>query len=112
MKKIEDYLHLYYGAELKFKRPDDKIYSIFKVGQEELGYRFSDMKLILRPLSDMTEEEGAEYTKKVTHGLSFMVGEHQAQSYAEATRYLLSNHFDLFGLIEAGLAIAQKNKYQ
>jgi hypothetical protein len=64
---------------------------------------FSQFKLFLRPLSDMTEDEETEYTSLVDQwNFGFrrnMLGA------ALATKYLLSKRFDLFGLIKAGLAI-------
>lgn len=57
-------------------------------------------KPILRPLSSMTGEEEVERGKVILsardEGLSEM---------AEVVRWQLSKHFDLFGLINAGLAI-------
>lgn len=59
------------------------------------------VKPILRPLSDMTEEESNEVQCAVDkNGIGFYPTEH-----AEIVRYLLSLQFDLFGWIDAGLAI-------
>jgi hypothetical protein len=61
-------------------------------------YKDSFFTLILRPLSDMTDEERAEaFTIKGKNAF--------VEFEAETTKFLLSKHFDLFGLIEAGLAI-------
>ena len=57
------------------------------------------VKPILRPLSDITDEEENEtqiFVNEICFG--YELG-------AQITRYLLSKHFDLFGWIEAGLAI-------
>lgn len=58
---------------------------------------------LLRPLSSMTEEEKIEL---------FALRENEAQLFpaiitglSECFRWLLSHHFDIFGLIDAGLAI-------
>lgn len=91
-----------------------------------------DIKPILRSLSDMTEEEsiwvaGLTFTdnvskkKKAEYGRAIigyhfleeaysgellrMAMEFSSNDSFELTRYLLSKGFDLFGLIEAGLAI-------
>lgn len=57
--------------------------------------------LILRPLSDMTEEERSL--------LSWAHSQNVPTCYPTAEfQYLLSKSFDLFGYIEAGLAIDQK----
>lgn len=58
-----------------------------------------DLKPILRPLSSMTEEEQEEYNKRKQRK-GFM-----AQVHADNTLWLLSRGFDLFGLIDKGLAI-------
>lgn len=57
------------------------------------------VKPILRPLSDMTEEE-EKATQAIVNeiGFGYELG-------ASITRYLLSRHLDLFGWIDAGLAI-------
>lgn len=149
-KKIEDYLHLYLGCEVEVdsKRPsgnelvDDKRRGTF-IGYADphkisvkLAFRAGPhgqvntffVKPFLRPLSDMTEEEGREYAKhygikgdlpctiseengyvKISigyknHGASLFPLSDYGQK-PESLRYLLSKHFDLFGLIEAGLAI-------
>lgn len=102
-KKIEDYKHLYGNIELV------------------------DGKLPLHPLSDMTEEEGLKcweimntgfgkekYRTELTISDKSKFGKSGTTSSAyiacipntyEQSRYLLSKGFDLFGLIESGLAI-------
>ena len=60
-----------------------------------------DVWPILRPLSDMTEEESNEVQYKVDKiGIGFYPKEH-----AEIVIYLTSLGFDIFGWIPAGLAI-------
>ena len=62
-----------------------------------------NIKPILRPLSDMTEEEMREKHEaylSACKSLGLL-----AHGTAADTRYLLSHHFDLFGWIPAGLAI-------
>lgn len=94
-KDIKDYLHLYLGCQVLIDGETlvtlvgfSHTYDIeLYVNNQWLHHRFC--KLLLRPLSDMTDEEMDE----VWYGPS------------ERTRYLLSKGFDLFGLIEAGLAI-------
>lgn len=58
------------------------------------------LKLILRPLSDMTEEEMIEVDVDVPNILS-----EYEKLRPTAFSFLLSKGFDLFGLIDAGLAI-------
>jgi hypothetical protein len=67
----------------------------------EYGKGAAAVKPILRPLSDMTEPEGIE----VQYMVDQMGVGYNATHGAQITRYLLSRHFDLFGWIEAGLAI-------
>lgn len=67
------------------------------------------IKPILRPLSDMTEEEEAEYLQIVfSHEHSNTM--RNLSKDAEGVKYLLSKGFDLFGLIEEGLAIGKPLK--
>jgi hypothetical protein len=61
-----------------------------------------DFKLLLRPLSDMTEEE-KENIQGTDWG--FLETNYDWEFSPETFIYLLSKYFDLFGLIEAGLAI-------
>jgi hypothetical protein len=79
-KDIKDYLHLYLGCEC--------------INEEGKIGRFSGIdvcKLLLRPLSDMTQEEF-----RIDCNLINPV---------ERFRFRLSKGFDLFGLIDAGLAL-------
>ena len=124
MKRIEDYLHLYLGCECITE--DKKIGRLCDIGSDYanemilLTVRYSDdsddwdvfnddpkdvtrIKLLLRPLSDMTEEEKNESGFGTTN-------KHDAHKFTitthfETMRYLLSKGFDLFSLIESGLAI-------
>jgi len=95
-KKIEDYLHLYLGCDVRHNNGSIvKMNSIALNNMLNNKYEMQEYKPILRPLSDMTEEEKIEVRKFDKVELP----------HFELTRYLLSKHFDLFGLIEAGLAI-------
>lgn len=125
-KKIEDYLHLYLGCEVMGTEPawgeSRKGYLTGIHGEyeaeiqffEEDGVnvsespaynKFTQVKPILRPLSSMTQEEADDYNKKSATRFSLDYFRDQVMEEAEVTRYLLSKHFDLFGLIDAGLAI-------
>lgn len=107
-KKIEDYLHLYLGCELLSKSTGEVVATLlgvvgneahFKVSGVKYSARCDNYKPILRPLSDMTEEERSE--------LIYLQNADQRAYYemAAQVKYLISKYFDLFGLIEAGLAI-------
>lgn len=112
-KKIEDYLHLYLGCDVEYNLSSMR-YVLIGI-ESDAAYIFSEsigmqivsmfrIKPILRPLSDMTEEDYAYlndgYNNSDKHS---RYGSHYWE--AEQTRYLLSKHFDLFGLVESGLAI-------
>lgn len=132
MKDIKDYLHLYLGCEFVSKWPGWQAENdpfILCPADLERG-KFEYIKPILRPLSSMTEEEteqylrlkhnaySGEYEIKISDagfwwlfkGISTdqkfkFFGEILDESNAEQFQYLLSKSFDLFGLIEDGLAI-------
>lgn len=96
-----------------------------EIGQS-IGCLVEEVKPILRRLSSMTEEEAREFCvycpsdwKVVVtpdqHGIyikCWKVGDLESMQIvdleavtASQFQYLLSKHFDLFGLIDAGLAI-------
>jgi hypothetical protein len=147
-KKIQEYLHLY-GIDCPVMTPDGigsvlAIYSnavevclnVIKYKQIMKGrkggvemhykYFYPDIKLILRPLSDMTEEEMLSYariTRPEAEKIAFKDGgissyynpgdttfykwaKHRLDVFTpEETLWLLSKHFDILGLIESGLAL-------
>lgn len=118
MKDIKDYLHLYLGCEFYFKGNcyDDGTPVIRVLSACDLdGYHNgAEIQLLLRPLSDMTEEEQAEL-HKTYHWIQ--IQSTPAYSYlqtltwtGESFRYLLSKGFDLFGLIEAGATSINEHK--
>ena len=143
--KLQDYIHLYIGCECQlFFRYDDKktleyerngILKIIRPEDREnngLGfecrtvrnniiyysYSFSDVKPILRHLSDITEMEFIH----VCNMLNWNTDEYDIEWFKseyidttlnfiysfELTRYLLSQGFDLFNLIENGLALDKR----
>lgn len=125
-KKIEDYLHLYLGCEVQTDEGKGYLTGIHgEYGAEvqliidgnasESPCYPQGVKSILRSLSDMTEDEMIYIDDEFSYGyvLSNLSKSLKAGSLYqmkigetfEITRYLLSKGFDLFGLIEAGLAI-------
>lgn len=144
-KKIEDYLHLYIGCEAVVDYHENKkegvcIDAITGMDGKYLfttnGETFLHKKVkpILRPLSDMTEEEKTEIAKQWTwyeemqivgeqhfnirHEINHQMVEKALDftneddgdrmsplAYYQVLPYLLKHGFDLFGLIESGLAI-------
>jgi hypothetical protein len=74
---------------------------------ENFGVSIRLIKPILRPLSDMTEEESKEIGFwGVWHDVEFnALAWDDVHWSPEDFRILLSHHFDLFNLIPEGLAI-------
>jgi hypothetical protein len=118
MKNIRDYLHLYLNSNISC------VVNTFSDHTEPLNVvNFNILydggyKPILRPLSSMAEEEFEEFKKHSDNDFSKMTvidsmsidGDYTRLCHsAFAQQYLLSKGFDLFGLIESGLAIEQKN---
>lgn len=105
-KELKDYLHLYLGCSVKWYNgkiatlidTDKTNCNIYDVVKYHTG--IENIKPILRPLSDMTEEEEMEW-RNISGGNQSPT----LKESAEEIRWFLSKHFDLFGLIEAGLAI-------
>ena len=124
-KSIKDYLHLYLGCEVIVESFDENIVcKIINVSVNGGGYAtgfskdgkifnrhglFTNVKLILRPLSDITNEELQE-AADVWKSISEDRNNCAMQCYAASVKYYLSKHFDLFGLIESGLAIDSPQK--
>lgn len=135
MKEIKDYLHLYLGCEIEFGYKEKKYRGWLRGKSDKTGWEcerrspsiFAPLlyvkaeliKPILRPLSDMTEEEYNEKESfvhkfsgkdigadgKGVYSNPYMVRSFFCKLEAEKVNYLLSKQFDLFGLIEAGIAI-------
>lgn len=149
MKELKTYAHLYLGCQItrndltgKLSEIDiDNNLATMKFS-DEIGQNISvpvdEIKLILRPLSDMTNVEGRhiyknyfglsvaedfsgdtgsayfrpkQITPNKTHGLRIVEGEDYStgdfMTVAGLMPYLLSRGFDLFGLIDAGLAVSK-----
>jgi len=99
---MNNYLHLYLGQECEITTIDDKV-KMHIVNIKTLSFidstrSVTSVKLKLRPLSDMTDEEQEKWE-------SLEPSSGMAKNEAARTAYLLSRGFDLFGLIEEGLAI-------
>ena len=117
-KKIEDYLHLYLGCEciIGDSITTETIEAVSKnsicTGENKYGidcwYKISAAKPILRPLSDMTEEEEKYVGLGLKAGIanaSMLKSRYFHSMTPKVFYYLLSKHFDLFGLIESGFAV-------
>lgn len=128
-RKIEDYLHLYLGCKVEWGFENRKKIGTLIGKTIPFGWQIFDsinpivpyhnvkpelIKLILRPLSHMTEEEEIEvsnitnlhmvtYLKQAwVNKTPFKIDLHEMPSLFV---YLCRQGFDLFGLIESGLAI-------
>lgn len=71
----------------------------YDIDGQRKTFGFEDIKPILRPLSDITDEEVSHWTDLYEPGV------HSMKKHAIRTLYLLNQHFDLFDLIESGQAI-------
>jgi hypothetical protein len=123
---IKDYLHLYLGCDVCREHKEsrskkffeyaklvgismsevekDKHVAILEVGLDHFHeWYVEETILVLRPLSDMTEEESSLCRKMFndTTDNNKLLGEVEAAR----TVYLLSKGFDLFGLHDAGLCL-------
>jgi len=107
--KIEDYLHLYLGSEIRILNTLTSEWSTWRkmtLRDCELvtihGLKF---QLSLRRLDDMTEAEAKEL-ESLTGGTPMQnIGTVYFQFSTERFLWVLKQSFDLFGLIESGLAI-------
>lgn len=157
MKEIKDYLHLYLGCdgivivnysvtpELKTREVSCKLkgvvddvvyvqcYDVDGIKWDNIdSFSSKTFKPILRPLSDMSDEEMKQcvlvkYNMRNTLKTTNLIGnkiQWTASGFipdgeidllnasSEIFRFLLSKHFDLFGLIESGLAIDATKQLQ
>jgi len=127
MKDIKDYLHLYLGCQVQFefttivKRIELREGKMISINQNGMAYELDvitdngashsvllrSVKPILRPLSSMTDGEATLLGKYDLDELeSFIYDMEGCNQYSpKDLLFLLSKHFDFFGLIEDGLAI-------
>ena len=113
MIKFKDVAHLYLGCkieteegigtldEISTEKSDDTTITSYDLVNAYLKY--DEFKPILRPLSDMHEDEAKEAF------VAYHDEDNHHEGSAKKTRYLLSRRFDLFGLIENGEAITLTN---
>jgi len=114
-KELKDYLHLYLGCECRIADYDTR-YWVRMVNETGLSvctyvnskgiliwWKTKDCKIILRPLESMTEDDSYEL-EMLGHQL-VLSKVSTNEFHAARTIWFLKNHFDIFGLIEAGLAI-------
>lgn len=103
MTNLKDVIHLYIGCEVKkSNKTEDDIVDTYALTPEVLWYAIEqEDKPLLRPLSDMTDEETRQY-KNIR--IKFY-SDNECEKNAARFQWLLSRHFDLFGLIESGQAL-------
>jgi hypothetical protein len=120
-KKISDYLHLYLGCDLYTGTGKVKLVAVQKeaipccefriiVLNGNVTHEAKNVKLLLRRLSSMSEKELQECGNMVyDFSDDPELNNHKPQDFEicapEQFHYLLSKGFDLFGLIDSGLAI-------
>jgi len=115
-KNIKDYLHLYLGCGIwsdAIQEHVGTLYGIFgnkihlKVRGVDYTPTIGQYKPILRQLSDITEEE-KNWFGWDRETWDYTINKMSYKTYhfhGDELLYLLSKHFDLFGLIDNGLAI-------
>lgn len=115
--QLKDVIHFYIGCNLLIDgEHGHKLIGVVCDQCHLIHYRYNQygtcsvsvVKPILRPLSSMVTQEDREagrIYRNVIRKRDFYVDEAHAAKIA----YLLSKHFDLFGLIESGQAIDATN---
>lgn len=108
---------MYLGCKCQY-RIDDTTFDEALIAVNLSGYAWTtepdgepveikDIKLVLRRLSSMSEDEG-DYIEVPGYYKKEFVKAHNQREAAftpDQFQYLLSRGFDLFGLIDAGLAV-------
>jgi hypothetical protein len=117
MKDIKDYLPFYTGCDILVPYGEAKfcyiqtylhrndINVVVDIGDNYVAFDFHEVKPILRPLSDITEEECNLLSWSYTNAYGRKLLYSPEMLNPEEFKQLLVWGFDLFGLIEAGLAI-------
>ncbi len=116
MKNIAEYLPYYIGQQATVKFRLGTLIRSPKVEETTINAHhleaiscYEYIKPHLRKLKDMTEEERKElfdlFMNKIPKGLSIYLFEKSETWAAIQTHYLIKQGFDLFGLIDEGLAI-------
>ncbi len=120
-------IHTWYG-EVVTSDLNTFPFSMDEMEEEDLASQLSGIKLYLRPMSSMTEEELKELNEKYGniayffiqeppyyHGLQAQhsdIGSIEISEFSKIYDWLNAHHFDYNGLIEKGLALeAPANMY-
>lgn len=114
-KQLKDYIHFYIGCKVEWGFEGQKKIGILSGLDKRYGwqvfdptniiapYRYVRIELImpvLRRMESMTEDEDQRQFREANRG--HYIDMHW---YPEGFAWLLEKRFDLFGLIDAGLAI-------
>lgn len=116
--ELKDVIHFYIGCEVQKnygvnaptihkltgirQSPANNDLLMFLDGKDQIrSHLWNDFKPILRPLSDMSEEELLMADKICNED------DNASPMMAKLPFYLLSKHFDLFNLISTGQAISK-----
>ena len=100
-----------YGIKGNYQNSDDellrKVTIMYRYLEPNGMVMTGDIKPYLFPLSSMTEEQSMEFAllQVNTHKDGFLY----VCDCANMMKWLLKNHFDIYGLIEKGLAIDATN---
>lgn len=109
-KDIRDYLHLYLGCDCLICYNGDQRGLVMQLTGELIDNPDKDITHYeprLRRLSDMTEEEAA-IADEILNTFEGSNPIEAFQGMANMTLYLLRNKFDVYDLIDSGLAIETK----
>lgn len=124
-KELKDYVHLYLGCDINTGGQIERLKSVDENGNIETLFRGHlinyynindyECKLILRPLSSLSNEEAANigilpkkewYESTQEERIKWLYDNKDKEIYSPKDfMYLLSIGIDLFNLIESGLAI-------
>jgi hypothetical protein len=122
--KLQDYLHYYLGCDYWTNNSQGNLNAKTLPDVIDMCERGKGVQLHLRRLEDITEDEAREFLKQAIPGAEYLEKNEYAVIWrSQGSRadiwfmhgppagfhYLLQNHFDVFGLIDAGLAIDAKN---
>ncbi len=107
-KDIKDYLHLYLGQEFLYSETKDETH--YELDADRLCTIYADndfkyIKLLLRPLSNITEKEIEEWNKTSTPIGEMSIESAQQIHWAKRLNYYRSIGIDCDGLIDSGIAI-------
>jgi hypothetical protein len=110
-KNIKDYLHLYIGCRAEATTVEGAVSNVaisYTLLHDWDGW-LERIKPILRKLSSMTEEEFQHMINEGWIGAPTFTNWTKIVYKPEQFRYLLAKGFDLFGLIDSGLAIEKQS---